>query len=1199
VSGEPDPRPWWKRPTGERAILIASVALLWEPEKRKVGFRLAVKRPDGPQQPPDARYGRISERVELLASRWDATPPEYFVDPDSGQPVCALLHVHDLDGHPAWDRGLGLARALLEALRVDLATVVRVAVEVSGLKCNIPEAEDTWLGMAFLSSTALNRVTSSQSVDRILVSDDTYFCKLDHDLAQRPPRHEPLDAVFEVSERARMWEELRRHVVQDPMIARLRYVGFKLRRGEPPSLALREVFTPLAVRRMERRGGGNAVEALPDPDEKEPEAGAARGTADQTEPVAFDRVAWGREAEEGAFGAPQPFAQAFRGERSMILVGDPGSGKTTLLRWLALMSVLGPVADAQPVLHGDPTLPRRRLPLLASIGQLARLRAGRSLIEALAAVLGERGVFAGRGPGQVLAFLEHERRIGFLLLLLDGLDEVDSSERHGVQQWLESNLARERVNRVILTSRRVGFVAPELPDADVYAVEPFDDAQVRGYVQAFTAAYLAWESNVPAAPAEQARQVAEDLLQALGQVPRLRSLARNPFLLSALALIHRAEGRLPHHRVLVYERFAETLCETWSAARQLVAGGSAGIMGYASEAVPILGHLAVRMHEEHPDGIAPEAFVLTELARALHEERGVPEKAAREAAREFLRRAGERAQILFERAPGQWGFFHLTFQEFFAAVGLLASDRFKQAVRERLLDDRWEEVLRLGVAHMALVQGRAREVNEMVSGARDFHVAPPWEELSRLLQLPIPRATLLAAEAASVLRPTVRDETVQAFAAWVVEWPTLALEPARKLGLTLLKDDVARRIAPHWQEWGVLGILAALRSTEALVALEQALRSFARGVRWNAVVLLGDLGGPESEALLRQFLEDKDGSVRLRAVVGLAKSGGPGAEAALRQALKDGEWRVRMEAAIALGGVGGRGSEAVLQELMRDDNGGVRAQAVLALGRIGGPGSDVALAGALGDEDITVRVLAVLALGLRGGRTAEIALRQAMSDKAAVVRAQAVSALGRLGGPEAEAQLRAALADESGSVRVHAAVALEQRDGGAAAGALRKEAQSEDEHVRVEAVVALGQLSGPEPEAMLQEALHDRVERVRMLAAQALGQRGCPDAEAVLLAAMKGERSFVRGEAAAALGRGGGPKAEAALQEALIDKEPDVRAKAAVALGEIGGLGTARLLRDHLKFEDGHVRAQIAAALAKCVARHARTPARASGAPRA
>jgi hypothetical protein len=159
----------------------------------------------------------------------------------------------------------------------------------------------------------------------------------------------------------------------------------------------------------------------------------------------------------------------------------------------------------------------------------------------------------------------------------------------------------------------------------------------------FTAPYVRVEIGVD--DVDRATGEADRLLAALHQSPRLGALARNPFLLSAFSLIHRAEGRLPRHRVQAYQLFARALCETWTEARRLVAStANDATLAYEEEALPILGELAYAMHTRYPTGAAPEGFVLQTLAGALAERQGVSGPEAAHAARAPWLRAFPRAR---------------------------------------------------------------------------------------------------------------------------------------------------------------------------------------------------------------------------------------------------------------------------------------------------------------------------------------------------------------------------------------------------------------------------------------------------------------------------------------------------------------------------------------------------------------------------
>ena len=57
--------------------------------------------------------------------------------------------------------------------------------------------------------------------------------------------------------------------------------------------------------------------------------------------------------------------------------------------------------------------------------------------------------------------------------------------------------------------------------------------------------------------------------QALAEQKRIQELARNPLLLTIIALIHRYEAHLPRQRYKLYERAMNTLLTNWDAGKDL------------------------------------------------------------------------------------------------------------------------------------------------------------------------------------------------------------------------------------------------------------------------------------------------------------------------------------------------------------------------------------------------------------------------------------------------------------------------------------------------------------------------------------------------------------------------------------------------------------------------------------------------------
>ncbi|MDI7267164.1 MAG: HEAT repeat domain-containing protein, partial [Myxococcota bacterium] len=612
------------------------------------------------------------------------------------------------------------------------------------------------------------------------------------------------------------WDSFRNYALGPPF-AKLRYVGFRLPPGkQSPLLDLLDVFVEPEVRSRQRRRLR--------PEEFPPSAEDPRDRP-------YDRPA------EDDLGPPQRLTEAVRKRRGLVLLGDPGSGKTTVLRWLAVRA-----AHGRWGLGRATGIHERLLPLPASVGRLAEIRrqiGSPSLPVALAYYFEECNV--GRSV-DLLPFIEQRLAAGECLVLLDGLDEVGVADRDPLREWIETFAAAFPLNRFVVSSRHVGYTPLVLPDAAEVTLDPLGDEQVKRYVESFCRAYAVWEGGDPE---RDGRREADGLLGAFEGNPRLRALGRNPFLLSCLALIHRAEGRLPRHRVHVYEIFARALCETWGSVRRMAPRGGGPDMKYAEEALPVLGTLALRMHESFPTGVAPKEFVVGALAEALCE-KGVERSAARDAAGEFLKRASDEAPILLERGPDQWGFLHLTFQEFFTAAGLHADERFTYDVlKDRLLDPRWEEVIRLGVGYMAIVQNRPTAARMFVEQVLRHEEPDHRRWITKVLRKQVPLVALLAAEAGDALPRSLQNGAAADFVRWALDMPaTVAERFLRELAPTGFREAVAPPL------------LEALKDPDGYV-------------RGNAAVALGAMKAPEALAPLLEALKDPDAYVRGNAAVAL------------------------------------------------------------------------------------------------------------------------------------------------------------------------------------------------------------------------------------------------------------------------------------------------------------------------------------------
>src|SRR5436305_6685041 len=435
-------------------------------------------------------------------------------------------------------------------------------------------------------------------------------------------------------------------------------------------------------------------------------------------------------AEEGAdmgerLSAPVPVLDLLQKHGGLVLLGDPGAGKTTFLKVLALALASG---------QGEALGLGGRLPLLLPLAAYANALADKDVsLDAFIARYyeEERKIQVPLG-----ALLEKALQEGSALLLLDGLDEVrDAGRRHLVVDRVRDFYSRHRKagkggNRFVLTSRIVGYREVRLAAEGLVeaTLVDFDGEEIEAFLGKWTAALekaVGSDTEVARAQAEQERV---ELLEAVRTSPGVRSLAANPLLLTILALMKRGGIALPDRRVELYKNYVETLLKHWNLARSLA--GRSGQEVDLVETMKILEPLAFWMHEVSPGvGLVKEGELLRKL-ESLCAGRGHVDPAR--AAESFLKDVRDHSSLLLSRGEHHYGFIHLTFQEYLAAVALAHKARegsatLITALAPHIGEAPWHEVVLLTIGHLAIVDQWEQAASEVVEGLLEQSPGPPGE----------------------------------------------------------------------------------------------------------------------------------------------------------------------------------------------------------------------------------------------------------------------------------------------------------------------------------------------------------------------------------------------------------------------------------------------------------------------------------------
>jgi formylglycine-generating enzyme required for sulfatase activity len=425
--------------------------------------------------------------------------------------------------------------------------------------------------------------------------------------------------------------------------------------------------------------------------------------------------------EEEARGMQARVTDALGRSCRLVVLGGPGSGKTISLRFIALMLAHG---------YGAARLGLEvpYVPLLVRLADYARALEGDPALSLYNFLLGyvEK---AYEGHPRLAEFLRLALEEGTCAVLLDGLDEVGGDPARGrslrtqvvrrVQQfadrWCGEAAHREvRGNRLVVTSRIEGYWDEALGG---FAHGQLSPLRVPDEVEAlllrwYTAHELTYGEDAALAE-RQARERVEHLLPRVLEWPSVRRLATNPLLLTILALIHENVGRLPNRRIKLYEICAQTLIESWRQAQTGMPSALLAVLGEET-VIRVMAPLAYWLHEEHPGGTASYGAWRERLVDILGQE-GFEEE-AKEIAGRFLHHARHEAGLLAERGLDQFGFFHLTFEEYLAAreMARQRTEERRELLRAHWEDPRWHEVLLLAAGQLGIVEARRDDVSEFV-----------------------------------------------------------------------------------------------------------------------------------------------------------------------------------------------------------------------------------------------------------------------------------------------------------------------------------------------------------------------------------------------------------------------------------------------------------------------------------------------------
>nr|WP_250567492.1 NACHT domain-containing protein [Streptomyces sp. Tu102] len=378
-------------------------------------------------------------------------------------------------------------------------------------------------------------------------------------------------------------------------------------------------------------------------------------------------------------GAGVRAEQALSASSRVLIRGLAGSGKTTLLQWLA-------VGAARQNLPKELNHLNDHIPYVLPLRTLARTGNFPDPANYLGAVN------CPLSSAQPTGWVDDILSVGRGLLLIDGVDEVSQEQRPATREWLLELLSAYPLNQFVVTTRPTAVPDGWLAECEFgeLTVQPMTNRDVSVFISRWHAAARA--SIASPEEVEQLSQLETNLKETVRSQHGLAQMTTTPLLCALVCALHRdRHGHLPHGRMELYAAALSMLLHRRDRERNIQ---PEGLRISELQSMRLLQRLAYWMVDNGQAEIS-RSDALRHVGDALP---AMPEVAEQGSALDVLDYLVERSGVL--RAPDDdtIDFVHRTFQDYLAAKSAVDKRNIGVLVKHAH-DDRWEDIIRMAVAH--------------------------------------------------------------------------------------------------------------------------------------------------------------------------------------------------------------------------------------------------------------------------------------------------------------------------------------------------------------------------------------------------------------------------------------------------------------------------------------------------------------------
>lgn len=358
----------------------------------------------------------------------------------------------------------------------------------------------------------------------------------------------------------------------------------------------------------------------------------------------------------------------------LMLLGQPGAGKTTFLRHIATLQNFNIDENGKKI---------SIIPILVVLRDYAYRSKKRNSLNLFDYIQNELAKYD-------ISIQEFNTILqeGRAMFLLDGLDEVTDQENLDVCGEIIELLDEYPQNRFVISCRNAAepfkfesFTEVQMSD--------FDDNQVRQFIENWFNVYLElYESNQ-----QQIREAKEKLIRQLDAqsvsqnriitdyLRPIKDFTQTPLLLTMLCLVVTVKGEIPSGRLELYKKSVDIFLSEWDTERGIKRKNLAEFN--RKQILTLLSDIALKTQQKQET-----IFSQYEIEESIKKQNDLVEPLA------VISFIQSHYGILVNSGFDHYSFFHKTFQEYFAALGIIELDKPLNHIDDNYIGDAfWREVL--------------------------------------------------------------------------------------------------------------------------------------------------------------------------------------------------------------------------------------------------------------------------------------------------------------------------------------------------------------------------------------------------------------------------------------------------------------------------------------------------------------------------